>query len=636
MIRTPARFALAGALASIALAALPSRAQMIATADNLADLSLEELGNLRVTTAALRPERYSDAPASIFVITGEDIRRSGATNLPEALRLAPNLEVAQVSSTTYAVTARGFQNVITNKLLVLLDGRTLYTTVLSGVLWDAQDVMLDDVERIEVISGPGAALYGANAFAGVINIISRPARDTQGARVVLGGSDIARDVSARFGGSLGAAGAYRVYGMHLERDGLRPAASHLADDTVKDQMGFRADFGPAEGGATIQGDAYNATREGNGAPKAKLNGANLLGRWTTQLAGGSHLEAQAYFDHTTRDDPTGFKDRVDTYDAQVRSNLPAMGAHRISFGLGYRYALDDTTPTLPLRFIPEDRHLHWASAVAQDVIELAPSLTLTAGAKWQTDVYVKPVFMPDLRLAWKPREQDIVWLAASRVARTPGRMDRDFFIPGNPPFLIQGGPNFDSETGDVYEVGYRAQPNAFLTFSATAFYNRYDDLRGGRLAPGPGLAFLISNAVEGEASGIEAWALLQATERWRLMAGLLELRQDLRDKDGSGSLSGPAGLGNDPRHTVKLRSSYRFSDAVDLDVDWRYVSSLAYLTTVPAYNATDVRLAWRVNRGVELSLIASNIFHRDHVEFDEHGLPASIPRSAYVQLRMDF
>jgi iron complex outermembrane receptor protein len=606
---------------------------LLAQAPNLADLSLEELGNLRVTTAALRPERYSDTPASIYVITNEEIHRSGATNLPEALRLAPNLEVAQVSATTYAISARGFQNVITNKLLVLLDGRTLYTTVLSGVLWDAQDVLLDDVERIEVVSGPGAALYGANAFGGVINIISKSSQATEGALVTAGGSDIERNVNARFGGKLGTTGSYRLYGMHIGRDNLRPPQAHVADDMDKNQVGFRTDFGAADNAFTVQGDAYEARITGNGAADVKLNGANLFGRWATTLAGGSHVATQAYYDHTWRNDPATFKDRVDTYDLQLQDDLPAYGAHRISLGAGYRYAIDDATPTPITRFIPEDRRLHWASAVGQDQIALEDDLTLTVGAKVQTDVYVPAVFLPDVRIAWKPMDEHLVWASASRVARTPGRVDRDFFFPGNPPFIIQGGPNFKSETGNSFDIGYRAQPRSWLTVSLTGFYTQLDNLRGG--VPAPGGVF-IGNTVEGRTTGLEAWALLQVTERWRLMAGLLELHQDLKGKNGDGQLGAVAGLGNDPRHTVKARSSYRFGDSVDFDVDWRYVSSLSYLTTVPAYAATDLRLAWHVNRRLELSIRGTNVFDPRHVEFDEHGFPAEIPRATYAQVRWSY
>jgi iron complex outermembrane receptor protein len=628
------RSALAVALAC-SLLPIAARAQVqLAQAPDLADLSLEELSNLRVVTATLRPARLSDTPASVYVITNEEIRHSGARSLMEALRLAPNLEVAQVSATNWAISARGFQNVITNKLLVLLDGRTLYTTVLSGVLWDAQDVMLEDVDRIEVISGPGAALYGANAFTGVINIITKSARDTQGPLVSAAGSRIDQVYSVRYGAPLGD-GAYRGYAMHIERDNLRPEASHVVDRMVKDQVGFRGDFGPWDAGITLQGDAYHAKVDGNGAPDVTLDGANLLARWRSELPGGSRLRVRAYYDHTRRDDPAGFIDRVDTFDVDLRDNLPAFGAHRVSVGAGYRYALDSTSPSGVLRFIPDERRLRWASVEVQDEIALASDLSLIAGVRGQTDVYIDPVVLPDLRLSWKPREDHLLWIAASAVARTPGRVDRDFFYPSTPPFLIRGGPNFDSETGRTYEIGYRGSPASSLNVSATVFYTQLDDLRGGRLAP-DGAGFVIANAVEGHTSGIEAWAMWQAMQRWRLMAGILELHQDLRDKNGSGDLTGPASLGNDPRHTVKLRSSYHASDSLDLDVDWRYVSSLAYLPSVPAYTATDVRATWRVNHHVELGLAVSNLFDRRHVEFDEHGAPAEIPRSTWVQVRCYF
>ena len=602
-------------------------------ASSLADLSLEELGNLRVTTASLRPERLEDTPASIFVITNEDIRRSGAASLAEALRLAPNLEVARVSATTYAISARGFLNVITNKLLVLIDGRMLYTTILSGVLWDAHDVMLEDVDRIEVISGPGAALYGANAFVGVINVITRSARNTQGTAVVAAASRIDGRVAVRHGGEMGT-GAFRIYGLHIERDNLRPAASRVADDMTKDQAGFRMDFGnDANGAVTFQGDAYRATVQGNGAPDLKLAGANLVASWTRAFAGGSRLRVQGFYDYTNREDPSGFTDRVDTFDIEAQHDLGMMGAHRISYGAGYRVARDDTTPTPIVNFLPENRTLRWGTVFAQDQVALGGHVTFTGGVKVQTTPYVSAEVMPDLRLDWKPVLNRLAWAAASRVARTPGRIDRDFHYPGAPPFLIRGGPDFKSETGNVFELGYRAQVSSWLTFSVAAFHARLDDLRGGRLVAG---AAVISNEAEGDTTGIEAWAIAQPTSRWRLVFGLLELRQRLRPKPGSVDFAAPASLGNDPRHSLKVRSSYRASDRVDLDIGWRYVSKLSYLATVPGYQEADARIAWRVTDRVELAVGGTNLLHSGHVEFDEHGLPAVIPRTAYFQARLRF
>ncbi len=616
----------------LAAAAAFAEPVQVASIENLADLALEDLVNIRVITTALRPQRFLDAPASVFVITGEDIRHAGATSLPEALRLAPNLEVAHVGSSAWAVSARGFQNVITNKMLVLLDGRTLYTSVLSGVLWDAQDVMLEDVDRIEVISGPGAALYGANAFSGVINIITHASRDTQGLVASASSGRYESNAALRYGGKLGERGTYRAYAMHIDRDDLRPFASQVPDAMRKDQVGFRADLDAWGGTLTVQGDAFDATESGNGAPDVQLNGGNLLARWMHEGADGTSTRVQAYYDHTKRDDPLAFRDRLDTLDVEAQQDLAARGAHHISYGVGYRYAWDDTTPTPVVRFLPEDRHLHWASVFAQDEIALGHDFSVTLGARAQTTVYVRPEVMPDLRLAWKPSAQAVAWAAVSRVARTPGRVDRDLFVPGNPPFAIKGSPDFRSEIGTVYEIGYRAQPNRSLTYSVTAFLDQLDDLRSGRPAPGGG-AF-ISNEVEGRTTGIEAWAMYQATARWRLTAGWLELRQDLHAKNGSGSLVGPANLGNDPRHTVKLRSAWRPRDDVDVDLSWRYVSALSY-SNVSGYDTLDARIAWRPRKDLELALVGKDLLQPDHVEFNEHGFPAAIPRSAFVQVRWE-
>jgi len=611
-------------------AAFPALAQ---DAANLADLSLEELANLRVTSTTLRPERYAEAPASIYVITGEDIRRSGATSLPEALRLAPNLEVARVSGTTWAISARGFLNVITNKLLVLVDGRTLYTTVLSGVLWDAQDVMLEDIERIEVVSGPGAALFGANAFAGVINIITKDAHATRGAVVVAGTGRLSTDVAARVGVPLGERGAFRLYAMHNDRDDLRPDASHVADRMAKTSGGFRADYAMGPDRLQVQGDGYDARITGNGAPDVRLKGGNILANWSRPLGSDSGLSVRAYYDYARRDDPTTFIDRVGTFDIEAKYDLHPFRGHSASFGLGYRHADDRTEPSLNLRFIPQDRALIWRSAFAQDEIQLAEAWTLTVGARAQSGVFGISEFLPDLRLAWRPAASQMAWIAASKVARTPGRIDRDFFFPANPPFFIVGGPNFESERGRVYEVGYRASPNAQTTFSVTAFHQDLDRLRGGSLSDA---GFVISNEIEGKTSGLEAWLLFQATSNWRLMAGYMNLSSSLHPRAGSTDAGGPGALGNDPRHTVKARSLWRVRPDVDFDVSWRYVSKLAYLETVPSYSSTDVRLAWRAMPALELSLVGSDIFHKSHVEFDEHGLPAHIPRSFYGQVRWQF
>ena len=623
---------LAAALSVVLAVALSARAQQV----DLADISLEELGNLRVTTAAMRPERYADVPASIYVITNDDIRRSGATSLPEALRLAPNLEVSRVSGASWAISARGFQNVITNKLLVLIDGRALYTSSLSGVLWDAQDVMLEDIDRIEVISGPGAALFGANAFVGVINVVTRSALDTRGGVVVAGGGRLSRDASARVGGSLGTSAAWRVYAMHNDRDNLRPETSHVADAIEKTTVGLRTDGRFGADRWQLQAEGYDATTSGNGAADIRLKGGHVLGAWSRALAEESSLSVRSYYDVADRNDVATFIDRLSTFDIEGQYNLRPWNGHRIAVGLGYRNARDRTTPSAVVRFLPQDKTLIWRSAFAQDEIAIAKSLDLTVGARFQSAVYGKDQVLPDVRLAWKPVPQHLAWIAASGVARMPGRIDRDFFYPSSgPPFLIQGGPSFEAEEGHVYEIGYRASPMRRWTFSAVVFQQDLRKLRGGSLAPNGG-GFVISNEIEGRTRGLEAWAMYQFDESLRLMVGWLEVNQDLHPRPGGTDSGGPAALGNDPRHTAKARASYRIGSAIDLDVNWRYVSALSDLPLVPSYSATDLRIAWRPAANVELSVVGSDLFHAGHVEFDEHGLPARIPRAAYAQLRWSF
>src|SRR5881392_3479595 len=312
---------------SALLASAGVGAQTMRVAD-LADLSIEELGNIQITSVSKHTERLSDAPAAIFVITGDDIRRSGATRLPEALRLAPNLEVARVSASSYAISARGFNNTVANKLLVLIDGRTVYTPLFSGVFWDAQDTLLEDVDRIEVISGPGTTLWGANAVNGVINVITRRAAETQGALLVAGAGNLERGAAARQGGKLGADGAFRVYGKISDRDQTSRADGTSAHDSWDSgQVGFRADWGTAAGAFTLQGDAYRGTIDQAAAGDIRISGGNLLGRWARQLSGGDRVQAQAYFDNTGREIPGTFEERLNIFDVEFQHALRAGSQH---------------------------------------------------------------------------------------------------------------------------------------------------------------------------------------------------------------------------------------------------------------------------------------------------------------------
>src|SRR5207247_76981 len=373
---------------------------------DIADLSIEELSNIQITSVSKHTERLSDAPAAIFVITGDDIRRSGATRLPEALRLAPNLEVARVSASSYAISARGFNNTVANKLLVLIDGRTVYTPLFSGIFWDAQDVMLEDVERIEVISGPGATLWGANAVNGVINVITRRAPDTQGAFAYGRAGDLERGYGARYGGAIGSSGAYRVYGRFLSVfDTSRANGATASDGWSKGQVGFRTDWGTAANGFTLQGDAYRGSLDQAIGDDTSISGNNLLGRWNRDLAGWGQLQVQSYFEHTERDIPGIFAERLNVFDVEIQHGLRAIGAHRPTWGGGYRYGDDRVTNSAVVAFLPADRGLRWSNVFAQDEIALEDNLRLSLGGKFENNYYTGTEFLPSARLAWKPRQK---------------------------------------------------------------------------------------------------------------------------------------------------------------------------------------------------------------------------------------
>jgi iron complex outermembrane recepter protein len=606
--------------------------------DELLDMSLEELGNISITSVSRHAEKLSEAPASIFVITGDDIRRSGATSLPEALRLAPNLQVARVNTGQYAISARGFNNAIGNKLLVLIDGRTVYTPQYSGVNWDTQFVMLEDVERIEVISGPGATLWGANAVNGVINVLTKSSAATLGALVAVGGGDRESGVRARAGGKIGEGGTFRVYGMGFDRQNTQLAnGTAAADGTRNGQAGFRADWNDARQSATIQGDAYQVKNDANVAGAAKMEGANLLGRWTRQLEGGATFNVQSYYDHTERDDPLTYRDTIDLFDIEFQHALAVAGDHKVMWGGGYRYAVDEVethlTPfnPLPQFFMPPRRTLQWGNLFVQDEVALSPDLRFTVGLKAESNVYTGVEFLPSARLAWTPGFDKLFWGALSRAVRAPARLDRDFFLylklPNIPLIpVIQGGPDFQSEVAYVAELGYRAQPAANVSYSLTGFYSYYDKLRSGQPPPA-----MVQNQMFGDVYGLEGWGSYQPAKGWRLSAGLVLLRELLKVRAGSLDPTGPSALGNDPRIQWNLRSSHELANKWDLDVFVRHVGALPD-PAVPAYTSLGVRLGWRPSRDLEVSITGTDATDPRHVEFGAPANANEIERGVFLNI----
>ena len=614
---------------------------------DIADLSLEQLNNVVITSVSRQEERLANASASIFIIGAADIRRSGARSLPEALRLAPNLQVARQNARDYAITARGFNGIFSNKLLVLIDGRSVYSPLFSGVFWDTPDVVMEDIDRIEVISGPGATIWGANAVNGVINIITRSAKDTQGglATFAAGGND--RDATVRYGGTLQSGGHYRVYGRVVDvDDGER--ANGVADGTGmrRHQAGFRADWDRPLGGLTVSGDIYATDLAQPGRADATLSGANLIARVTRKLTDDSDLRVQLVLDHVERNQPLAFIERLDVVDLDAQHSMRVGGRHNITWGGGYRYAHDRLTPSLVYGFLPPDRSLHWGSLFAQDEWALRDDLRLTVGAKAEHNNYTGAEYLPNVRLAWQPGPTQLLWSSVSRTVRAPSRYDRDYHSPavptivaGVPRYGVGGGPDFQSETANVAELGYRIQPSADWSYSATLFYADYDRLRTQEPnVRGPAYSGLrqVANGAAGTNRGIEMWARWQATPAWRLNGGLVLQRVRTHLKEGSadtGSLLGVAT--SDPQHQWQLRSSHDLPRDMQLDWTLRYTGALAQ-PAVPSYYELDAQWLWKVRRNIDVALIGQNLLHPYHAEFGAAPNRSVVQRSVVLKLTVRF
>jgi iron complex outermembrane receptor protein len=568
------------------------------------------------------------------VITANDIRRSGVTTLPEALRLAPNLQVARLSTGQYAITARGFNNAIGNKLLVLIDGRTVYAPYFSGVLWDQQEVMLADVDRIEVISGPGGTLWGTNAVNGVINVVSRTSAQTQGGLVVGYGGNLDYGGSLRYGGTLGERGTFRVYAQGAQQQNTKNAAGVAQLDSAESmQAGFRADWSGESGDFTLQGNAAQGKTEARGFlgpfPLGRLETSqeNLLGRWTRSFADGSDIRVQAYYDHFKRVEALLYRPEEEILDIEFQHGL-ALGAHRVLWGAGYRWASDNLQPGYFLGFAPARRTLSWTNMFAQDEVPLNDKLTLTFGARVEHNDFSGTELLPSARLAWRLADDHLLWTAFSRAVRAPARLDRDLRLPPAPPYIIAGGPDFVSEVADIYELGYRAQLSRAVSFSVTAFYQEWDKLRSGQLPPNA----QVQNKIYGNSSGVEAWATWQPLPQWRLSGGITTLHKDLRLRPDSADPVGPRALGNDPDYQWMLRSAFDLPERQEFDIMVRRVDALPS-PSVPAYTAVDLRYGWHIDDRIEISATVRNLLDAAHAEFNAAPDRSEIGRSMLLQLR---
>ena len=610
------------------------------------DLDLDQLVNIEFTSAAKKEQKLSEVAAAAHVLTHDDIQRSGVTSIPEALRLVPGLDAARVDSHNWAITSRGFNDVFANKLLVMIDGRSVYTPLFSGVNWDVQDTMLEDIDRIEVIRGPGGTLWGANAVNGVINIITKSAKQTQGALVSAGGGSEEQGFSsARYGGQLGSNAWFRVYGKYFNRDDSVLLNGDRANDAWwMGRGGMRLDWEPnGQDKLTLQGDYYNGKEQqtttfplltppftqAQNTP-IDVSGGNVLTRWTRAWSDRSELQFQAYYDYTKRDAGYYREDRR-TFDLDAQQRFSLGDRHDIVWGLGYRRAVDEIPEsTLALDFNPDSRADNLYSGFVQDEISLVRDrLRLTLGTKLEHNDYSGWEVQPGARLSWTPVEHHSFWASVARAVRTPSRADSDIslttsVIPGAPSTAVSfvGNRAAGSENLIAYELGYRVQPLARLSLDATAFYNNYQDLRSFRagtpyiaVTPAPPHAVLplaFVNDLTGETYGVELTARLRLTDWWRWQARYSYLEMQLHAKSGSGADEGAEG--ESPHHQFGLQSSMDLPGHVQFDVGLRYVDNLPTLR-IPSYVEMDARLAWRPTKNVELSIVGQNLLKSSHLEY---------------------
>ena len=618
----------------------------------VADLSMEDLVNVKVTSVSKKEEKLQDAAAAIFVLNNEDLRRAGFTTVADALRVVPGLQVASLDASTWAVSARGFNQQFANKLLVMMDGRSVYSPLFSGVYWDIQQMFLDDVARIEVIRGPGATVWGANAVNGVISILSKSARETQGGILYGVGGDVHLALGgARYGGQLSDDTYYRTYGTYQLNNDFQQANDQPANDRwdlVKG--GFRVDqYTSNDGQLTWQGDAYG----GNLADySGDMNGFNTLGRWTQRISERSSYEVQAYLDHTYRNDAL-VEIELDTVDLTFQHTLGVGERNDIIWGLGYRFTetrvLQAKTPgsTITDNNLP----LNLFSAFVQDAFRIIPDrLTFTLGTKIEHNDFTGMEVQPSARLVFKPTENQSVWAAVSRAVRTPSQSEgTDFGVfgigapvvgPGGALYTpaIVGNPAVGSEVLLAYELGYRIQPHPRVSVDLATFYNDYSQLMG-RQPSGviPGVPFNIltlqsENTLQGESYGGEAVVTVAATDAWQLSASYSLL---LLQVQGEPASDAEALELNAPEHQVVLRSAYEFPRHLQLDGQLRYV---AKVVAVPAYVTADVRLSWRPMGTLELALVGQNLLAARHPEqASSLGVPTiEVPRGCYGSVTWRF
>lgn len=649
----------AGVLATKGLA---GESTCVTNAQDLTEMSIEDLMRVKVFSVAKNLQPWFESPAAVYVITGDDIRRSGATSIPEALRLAPGLDVARVNVHAWAIGSRGFNSLFSDKLLVLMDGRSVYTPMFSGVWWNSQDTLLEDIDRIEVVRGVDGTVWGANAVNGVINIITKSAKDTQGLLLTGGGGNEERGFgAARYGLKLDEQTWFRVYAKGFNRVEDYEALGLTGKfDWQQERGGFRLDHDGGDNRFTIQGDLFNDQNLGFGvypdlsSPTFVLVdttspfrtwGGNLLGRWTHRCANDAEWTLQTYYDYESHYFQYSLDEKRHTGDVDFQYRFALGDRQFLTCGAGYRVAADHFGPTLGTSFVPASRTLNLFSVFVQDEIVLAPDrLRLTLGAKLEHNDYTGCEVQPSARLAWTPTRQQTVWAAVSRAVRIPARDDRDMLfnigvIPGatNTLLQIQGTPGFESEKVVGFELGYRVQPLEQLLFDATTFYNLYEDLRGVR----PGTPYFdagryvqplfYENLLTGQTYGFEIAADWRPVHWWRVQASYTFLR--MQEQESIPGVYSYTAEGDSPRNQVALRTSLDLPWHIELDGGVRYVDVLSTLR-VPSYWAANLRLGWRPNKNWEVAVVGQQLLDSQHPEFAQNFVvaPSEVQHSIYAQV----
>lgn len=634
---------------------------------DITQLELENLLNIKITSVAKKEQTLLDAAAAVYVISQEDIRRSGATSIPELLRLVPGMDVARINGNTWAISVRGFNSRYANKLLVMIDGRSVYTPIYSGVFWDNQDLLLDDVERIEVIRGPGATLWGANAVNGVINVITKKATQTQGALATAGGGTKDRAFGgARYGGKIDEQLRYRLYTKYANRaDQVMETYASNRDNSWDVRGGLRLDWQAGDADqVTLQGDLYSA-RTGQqgmvdlgsgpliGYKDAVSGGGNVLLRWEHTLSAASDWTAQLYYDRVERDELMGKAD-INTVDLDFQHAFPLFSRQRVTWGAGYRMMRDDTAVGAILSFIPQQRTLNLFSGFVQDEVALWPEvLILTLGSKLEHNTFSGFEYQPSGRLLWKAHPNASLWAAVSRAVRTPSRIEKDILYnimvvdsPGGQ-MLLQtvGNPDFLSETLMAYEGGVKVMPHTTLSFDITGFYNRYSNLqtqdaRDPSLNPAPPppllQSFIFSNRAKAETYGVEGSSTWQVSPQLKLNFGYALLEADFTyPPDLFDSVAELKAFSKSQFH---LRSYLDITKELQFDTLLYYTSKMSSVS-IPGHTRLDFRLSWQPHPRLALCVALQDAFDNGRVEFSDNstGLISSrMRRNIYGKITTTF